>query len=390
MFSRSLTLPKSHSFFLFGARGTGKSTWIKHLFKQDAYVIDLLNAEWEERLNMHPQSLLHIVENLPEHITHIIIDEVQKIPKLLDIVHLLIETTRKIFILTGSSAKKLKHGGANLLAGRAFVYHLFPLSSFELHTSFKLQHALQYGTLPKITLLKTEQECQLFLRSYAQIYLKEEIWNEQLVRKINPFRKFLEVAAQCNGKILNISNIARDVGIDDKTVEAYFSILEDTLLGFFLEPFVHSFRKRLSKKPKFYFFDNGVTRALTRMIAVPLIPQTSGYGEAFEHFIIAECMRLREYYQPDYQFSYLQTQHGVEVDLVIERPGLSLVFMEIKSTTWVSDPYIHTLAALGEDYDSACELIILSQETIKRKVGKITLFPWQEGLRLLFIDMPFP
>jgi hypothetical protein len=126
------------------------------------------------------------------------------------------------------------------------------------------------------------------------------------------------------------------------------------------------------------------------MIAVPLIPQTSGYGEAFEHFIIAECMRLREYYQPDYQFSYLQTQHGVEVDLVIERPGLSLVFMEIKSTTWVSDPYIHTLAALGEDYDSACELIILSQETIKRKVGKITLFPWQEGLRLLFIDMPFP
>ncbi len=200
-----------------------------------------------------------------------LLDEIQKVPKLLDEVHRLIEEkTDKIFILTGSSARKLKHGGANLLAGRAFVYHLFTLSCFELKEKFDLEKALHWGTLPKIFSLDGDSEKSEFLRSYADTYLKEEIWNEQVVRKLQPFRRFLEVAAQCNGKIINYANIARDVGVDDKTIKEYFCILEDTMIGFFLEPFRNSFRKRLVEKPKFYFFDTGIVRSLSRRLSVPL------------------------------------------------------------------------------------------------------------------------
>ncbi len=180
---------------------------------------------------------------LPKEIPYIVVDEIQKIPKSLDEVHRLIEETDKIFILTGSSARKLKHGGANLLAGRAFVYHLFSLSCFELKERFNLEKALHWGTLPKIFNLEEDSEKSEFLRSYTDIYLKEEIWNEQVVRKLQPFRRFLEAAAQCNGDIINYANIARDVGVDDKTIKEYFCILEDTMIGFFFR----TFSKFLSK-----------------------------------------------------------------------------------------------------------------------------------------------
>ena len=160
--------------------------------------------------------------------------------------------TNKKFIMTGSSARKLKKGGANLLAGRAFVFDLFPLSFLELKDKFDLEHALRWGTLPQIFQCNTDLERQQFLRAYAHTYLKEEIWEEHFIRQLDPFRRFLEVAAQCNGKIINFSNIARDVGVDKKTIQSYFSILEDTLIGFYLEPYQNSFRKRLSQKPKFY------------------------------------------------------------------------------------------------------------------------------------------
>ena len=190
--------------------------------------------------------------------------------------------------MTGSSARKLKHGGANLLAGRAFVYNLYPFSYLELKKDFHLETALQYGLLPEIYNLSTNKERELFLKAYTNTYLKEEVWAEQLVRQLNPFRRFLEVAAQCNGKIINIAKLSRDVGVDDKTIKQYFSILEDTLLGFYLEPFKHSFRKRLSMKPKFYWFDTGVSRALNNLSQIPLTASTNAFGNAFEHFIILE------------------------------------------------------------------------------------------------------
>lgn len=185
MFFRFRTFSYKHSFFLFGPRGTGKSTLLKKRFQQDECLwLDLLDSGIEDQFLRTPSNLYAIVKALPKEIIYVVIDEIQKIPKLLDEVHRLIEETNKIFILTGSSARKLKHGGANLLAGRAFVYHLYPLSSFELEEKFDLEKALQWGTLPKIFSLDNDTEKTAFLRAYADTYLKEEIWNEQIVRKL--------------------------------------------------------------------------------------------------------------------------------------------------------------------------------------------------------------
>lgn len=382
-YPRLLQLPENHSFFLFGARGTGKSTLLNKQFP-NAYVIDLLDVNQEEAFAKNPLLLKEIVLGLPKTTTHVLIDEVQKLPVLLDVVHSLIESTDKIFVMTGSSAKKLKHGGANLLAGRAFVYNLFPLSFLELGVDFNLQDALQYGTLPKLFHLADHSEQEQFLRAYTQVYLREEIWVEQLVRKLNPFRKFLEVAAQCNGKILNIANISRDVGVDDKTIVGYFNILEETLIGFYLEPFHHFFRKRLAKKPKFYFFDPGVVRALALQLTLPLQSGTSVYGEAFEHLVICECFRLKHYFKPDFKLSFLQTKSDVEIDLIIERPGQTTLLIEIKSTTNVQESHLKQLQSVASDLENS-ESICLSNDPQKRVINDVTVYPWQDGLRDIFL-----
>ena len=385
MITRLLQLPIDENFFLLGPRATGKTTLLKQLpwFKQSFY-INLLKPEEERRFTKTPSELEAIVALLPLHITHIIIDEVQKVPKLLDVVHDLIETTEKKFILTGSSARKLKHGGANLLAGRAFVYYLYPFCYLEMHEQFHLNESLRFGTLPKIMEYSTDDKKERYLEAYANTYLKEEIWAEQFIRALSPFRSFLEVAAQSNGKCINFSQIARDVGVDDKTVLKYYAILVDTMLGFFLEAFQHSFRKRLSKMPKFYFFDLGVVSALTGLLSLPLQESTSRYGEAFEHFIILQCLQLNEYYHLGYRFSYLRTKEGVEIDLVIERPGRPLLFMEIKSTEQVEARHVHPLKKIAEDFGT-CELVILSRDPYPKQVENIPVYPWADGLQRLFI-----
>ncbi len=343
----------------------------------------MLDSAEEDRFARNPNELFQITTALPSTITHVIIDEIQKVPRLLDIVQQLMRKTHLYFIMTGSSARKLKHGGANLLAGRAFVYHLFPFTSIELGSAFNLDAALRWGTLPEIFTFQNDEEKQEFLHAYAHTYLKEEIWGEHLIRGLDPFRRFLEVAAQGNGKIINFSNIARDVGVTDKTISSYFSILEDTLIGFFLEPFHHSFRKRLSNKPKFYFFDPGVVRALSRLTSVPLVAQTNGYGNAFEHFIILECMRLNEYSRREYRFSYLRTINDAEIDLVVERPGQPLLCIEIKSATNVGPEDIRTFTTLRQDLPDA-EAIVLCNEKYSKKIDNVTVLPWQQGLREYF------
>ncbi len=384
---RQLVLAKSHSLLLFGARNTGKSTLIKMEYDhKQAFWIDLLNNDEAERYSREPTLLTAEVLALSDRIKYVIIDEIQKVPKLLDTVHQLIEKKlNKFFILTGSSARKLRHGGANLLAGRAFVYHLYPFTSFEIATQFNLENALRFGMLPTIFELTQQQEKILFLQSYAQTYLKEEIWLEQVVRNLEPFRRFLEVSAQANGKIVNILNIARDVGVDSKTVKEYFNILKDTLIGFFLEPFQHSFRKRLSQKPKFYYFDTGVARALSRQLSLPLNKSTSAYGEAFEHFIILECMKLAHYYKTEFRFSYLRTKDDAEVDLIIERPGLPILFVEIKSSENIHQADLSSFIRLVNDFGQ-CEAICLSNDKHAKKFGNILVLPWQEGLKQIFFD----
>ena len=371
---------------MFGARGTGKSTLVNRNFLGDScLLIDLLDPINEELYMREPGQLEAVVLGLPDSITHVVIDEVQKLPKLLDVVHRLIESTNKKFILTGSSARRLKYGGANLLAGRAFVYDLFPLSYFELKDRFDLNMALQYGLLPHLYDLSDDEERKLFLQSYAHTYLKEEIWAEQFVRKLDPFRRFLEVSAQSNGKIINMHNIAIDVGVDDKTVKQYFSILEDTLLGFFLEPFKHSFRKRLSLKPKFYFFDPGVTRSLSQLLSVPLVSSTMGYGDAFEHFIILEFIKLNRYFNLDYKYSYLRTKDDSEIDLVVERPGKKLLLVEIKSSVNVRENDLRKFIAISSELPDA-ESICLSRDMKLKKYKHVTVYPWVDGLHHCFSE----
>ena len=386
MFERLIHFSEKQSAFLFGARGVGKTTLLKSLpWLKDALMINLLEAKNENHFSRNPDALGEIVRALPDSQSYVIIDEIQKIPKLLDIVHDLIETTHKIFILTGSSAKKLRHGGANLLAGRALLYHLYPLSYLEVGSQFNLSHAVQYGMLPRLFELTSDLEKQLFLETYVNLYLKEEVWAEKYLRDLAPFRQFLEVAAQSNGKKINVSNIAQDVGVSDYTVQDYFSILEDTLIGYYLHPFQHSFRKRLSKKPKFYFFDTGVVRALTRLIEIPLIESTSAYGEAFEHFIINQCIQLANYRHRNYRFTYLSTKDDAEIDLVVERPGQKILFIEIKSATIVEARHLLTFKMLAHDFGD-CEAVCFSRDQYIKQIDNIMVYPWSIGIKKYFFD----
>jgi predicted AAA+ superfamily ATPase len=381
MVQRLINPLKTYSFFLFGARGTGKSTFLSNYLPHDETVlwIDFLNPEEEDRYARNPLELAANLDVAPGKIKWVVLDEIQKVPRLLDVVHSRIESSKIKFAMTGSSARKLKREGTNLLAGRAFVYNLFPLTHRELSDGFNLDSALMFGTLPGLLKFNSSEEKMSFLRAYALTYLKEEIWGEHIVRKLDPFRKFIEIAAQCNGEIINFANIARDVGVDIKTVQSYFEILEDTLLGFMLEPFHQSVRKRQRQAPKFYLFDTGVRRALDRTLTIELMPGTYAYGKAFEHLVIAEAVRLNEYRQKDYRFSYLRTKDDAEIDLVIERPGTSTALVEIKSTTQVDDRDTRSLERFAADMPKS-EAFILSTDPKAKRIGKVKAFPWQQGL----------
>lgn len=383
--ARLISLSKNYHLFLFGARGTGKSTLLRECYpKENTVWIDLLDPEKEAYFSRDPNALKAMIAQLPSHITHIVIDEIQKSPKLLDVVHGLIEQQCSVFfVMTGSSARKLKRGAANLLAGRAFVYHLYPFSFLELQGVFNLDECLQNGLLPKLIDFESVAMKHQFLQAYAHTYLKEEVISEQLIKSLEPFRRFLEVAGQMNGKIIHYHKIAQDVGVDDKTVKNYYSILEDTLLGFYLEPFHHSFRKRLSQKAKFFFFDLGVAHALTRTLSLAILPQTSYYGDVFEQFVIIEVFKLCQYFKTEYRLSYLQTKDNFEIDLVVERPGLSLLLIEIKSTTQIQEHQLVNLKKIGQEFSEA-ELVCLSQDPYEKEYNGIKLLPWFSGLKRYF------
>ncbi len=286
------------------------------------------------------------------------------------------------FALTGSSARKLRRGAGNLLGGRAFEFHLHPFTSVELGKQFSLIEALKWGTLPEVIPLEpADKERKLY--SYVSTYLKEEILVEQIVRNIEPFRKFLEVAAQMNGKILNYAKIARDAGIEERSVARYYQILNDTLVGFFLDPFHNSVRKRQTQKSKFYFFDTGVTRAIQNTLTIDVQPQTESYGNLFEQFFILECFRLNDYCEKRYRFSYLKTKDNLEIDLIIEKPGGKYVLIEIKSKTEVQTDDIRSLAQVSEDFKNA-ELIVVSNQKQGSKIQNVKCLYWKEALEYLF------
>lgn len=380
-----LTNPlKSNSFFLFGARGTGKTTFLKSFFSvMKTLWFDLLDLDTEDTLRRELKSFSQQIESQKNNFDWVVIDEVQKMPELLNEVHRWIEQENIKFALTGSSARKLKRGSANLLAGRAFINYMYPLTHIELGKEFNLDMALRWGTLPKVFSYDHDEEREAFLRAYTQIYLKEEIWMEHFIRNLDPFRKFLEISAQSNGEIINYSNIARDVGVDIKTVQSYFEILSDTLLGFFIEPYHLSLRKQQRMSPKFYLFDAGVKRALDRTLKQILIPKTFDYGKSFEHFLIAEVYRLNMYKQTDFKLYYLRTKEDAEIDLIIERGTDSTLLIEIKSKEFIDDRDVRTLERFLPNLKNA-EAYAFSRDPREKKIGSVHCFPWEKGLQILF------
>ncbi len=385
MVSRIVKLPKTNSFFLFGARGTGKTSLIKKEFQQgvDVLFIDLLDENIFEKYSLDPQLLKKEIDALAKKPKWVFIDEVQRVPRLLNIVHQLIESKDKIkFILTGSSSRRLKQKGVNLLAGRAWVKNLYPFSFFEIEKFFNLADVLNWGMLPQVFKYKNTQEKAEYLNSYIQTYVKLEIQVEQWVRKLEPFRKFLPIAAQMNGKPLNYTSISRDVGVEVPTIQSYYEILEETLLGFYLPSYHKSIRKQQRQASKFYFFDLGVKKSLQKMLSVELSPQTSEWGFAFEHFIICEFFKLNDYFNKDFQFSYIQTKDDLEVDLVVERPGKKTLFIEIKSASRV---HIEDFDALSKITKAAkAKAYVISNDQSVRIENGIHFIYWVNALKEIF------
>lgn len=377
---------KNRSFFLFGARGTGKSTFLRKFFPRQAMAIfDLLDLDLQDELSIEPGRFKRLVLNAQEQKkTVIIVDEIQKIPRLLDSVHQLIESHKLQFVLTGSSARRLKQKGTNLLAGRALVYEMFPLTAHELGDKFDLDLALNRGTLPASYLAESDEASMEYLRAYALTYLEKEIQQEQWVRKLDPFRRFLPICAQMNGQIINKANIARDVGVDDMTIAKYFEILEDTLMGITLPSFDRSVRQQQRIAPKFFLFDTGIKRALERSLKSQLIPSTGPYGTAFENWLFLEIYRMSRYARNDWQFSYLRTKDDAEIDLIVERPGDNLLLLELKSKTKVHASDAKHLESLGADIDAKAERVILSQDPLAQKFGKTKALHWRDALKAWF------
>lgn len=357
---------KTRSCFLFGPRQTGKSTLIG-MKLPDARIYNLLDSEVFLSLNRDPGRIREEEDG-----RLVVIDEIQKAPQLLDEVHLAIQEYGTRFLLTGSSARKLRRGGVNLLGGRARSLALHPFVSRELD-DLDLLRALNHGLLPPIYL---SDEPDLDLAAYAGLYLQEEIAAEGVTRNIPAFSRFLEVAALCNGTLLNYSNIASDAQVPRSTVQEYFQILEDTLIARSLPAWRKSAKRKPITTSKFYFFDTGVARYLRRQGEIQ--SRSPGFGEAFEAFIHHE---LRAYldYQGRGELMFWRSKSGYEVDFVLD----DRVAIEVKGKENVSDRDLRGLRALREERGLS-EYVVISLESRPRTRDGIRIIPWRSFLSMLW------
>ena len=388
MIQRSPKCPEDNSFFLFGPRGAGKTTFLRTWLQgRDALFVGLLDIATFDELLLEPARFGLLINTPGNKGKKIVVDEVQKLPRLLDIVHAEIQKNKRQFILTGSSARRLKQKGTNLLAGRAWVLNLYPFSTLELKRAqvFCLKTALERGGQPDSYLASSKESAQEYLRSYVGTYLQKEIQQEQWTRKLEPFRRFLEVAAQMSGKIINRARIARDVGVDSVTVANYYEILEDTFIGFYLPAFHTSVRKVLRQAPKFYLIDTGIKRALEKTLTVDLCPQTSAWGEAFEHWLILEFVKNIAYRRLDWDLFYLRTKDELEIDLIVKRPDRPLLLIEMKSTTKLDPSHFRALEYLGRDIDPESDRWLLSCDPLEQERGGIRALHWEQAIDELFI-----
>lgn len=379
--NRLLRLPINHSgVFLFGPRQTGKTTLVRKAIKDHkVFEINLLLNEtylkYKTKISLFKEEIEYFIEKERKGI--VFIDEIQKLPEMLDEIHYLIEKYkgRISFILTGSSARKLKKVSTNLLGGRAWSFYLFPFTYQELTKYFSLQNALKYGSLPAILNLNKTDTIRT-LNSYTNTYLKEEIINEALTRNLNAFSKFLDIAADSSGEIVNYSNIARETGVASKTIKEYYQILEDTLIAFHLEPYIRSRRKRLVEHPKYYMFDIGVINAICGRLEINLKAQTKIYGKLFEHFIILEINRLIHYFEKPWKIYFWRTSHGAEVDLIIEKSKDTIYAVEIKSSEYVASKELTGLKQFAAVYPKAKLFCVCRTEKPYRQ-NNISILPWK-------------
>jgi len=364
-----IRLPSGKSCFLWGPRKAGKSYWIRHHLKP-AKVIDLLQTDVFAEYASRP-SLLR--ERFADGKGLIVIDEVQKVPQLLDEVHWMIEECGAQFLLTGSSARKLRKGHANLLGGRAWRRVMLPLSYTEV-SGFNLEEALISGMLPPHFLAEHPLE---ELRAYVADYLKEEIAAEALAQNIPSFSEFLRVAALTSSELIHYTNIARETGVSQRTVRSYFDILEDTFLGFRVKPWTRSKNRRMILTEKFYFFDVGIAGYLGRRRP---IPGSRDFGKAFEHFILMEIRAYQAYVNPEMPIHYWRTSSGQEVDFLL---GEREVAVEIKSGK-VHEGDLWGLHALLEDGPVKRAILVSMEKEPRRIAGKIEVLPWQDFLERLW------
>lgn len=360
------------SIFLFGARQTGKSTILRQQFPGSIY-IDLLDSQVKSRYERRPVLLYETLKDKAAG-TIVIIDEIPEVPQLLNEVHRLISEKGLLFILCGSSARKLKRKGYNTLGGRAFPTFLFPFVSAEL-ADFDIDKAVNCGMLPPHYLAQNPWRK---LSAYIDVYLKEEIKEEALVRNLGAFQRFLEVAALTDGEMVNYNNIAQDCGVSAATVASYFDILEDTLVGYRLPAFTRVMKRRLVQAPRFYYFDVGIANHLLHR--KDLVRGTTAYGHAFEHLVIQELYAFLHYRHSGEKLSFWRTYTGVEVDAVI---GDARVAIEIKSVEEVLPRHVKGLLSFGDDYPESRRLIV-SLDPFNRSVNGVEAIYVYDFFRMLW------
>lgn len=373
IYRRFLQPPDHKSFFLFGPRGTGKTSWVRSHFKKALY-LDLLETELFVDLTNDPQLLEELI---PEGFKDwIIIDEVQKIPPLLNEVHRLIEKKKYRFILTGSSAWQLRKKGVNLLAGRALTYSMYPLTAMELKEAFDLEFALEFGLLPSV---QSEPDLKKYLEAYVKTYLREEVLHEGITRNLGAFSRFLTAASFSQGSVLNYTVVSRECGSDRKTVTGYFDILDDLLLSHRLLPFTKRAKRRIVTHPKFYFFDVGVYRTLRPK--GPLDSPEEIGGIALETLFFQNLMAINVYFGGDFELYFWRTSTGLEVDFIAYGPKGIFAF-EIKRGAKASPSDLKGLREFQKEYPMA-KLFLINGSKRPSKEGDIQVLPAEYALKNL-------
>lgn len=360
------------SVFLFGARQTGKSTFLLDTFR-DVPSFDLLDYELRSRFSKNPGLLGEILQDSPDG-SLVIIDEIQKVPELLDEVHRLMVRKNMRFILCGSSARKLKKSSSNTLGGRAVPLPFYPLVSAEV-PDFNLVRAVTNGMIPRHYMVENAANR---LKGYVEVYIKEEVVEEALVRDLDAFSRFVEVAAIMDGEILNYENIASDCGVSANTVKQYFQILYDTLIGYEIPAYTKALKRRLMQSPRFYYFDIGIVNYLTGRTS--LKPGTAEFGHAFEHLVIQEIIAWLGYFGRKEKLSYWRTYTGIEVDAVI---GDARIAIEIKSANEVKPKHRKGLQEFAKDYPAA-RLILVSLDRLSRRSGDVECLYVMDFLRMMW------